>query len=97
MSRKPVTACVLSIKLCANSLQQRVDTRQKLFRRQTPEIGVPHPFVPHGADRPRGFRGIIDSAKNGGNVIAMFESAGELRTFFRIVAKPMQQLRETPL
>src|ERR1700736_122045 len=96
MSGYFVARVVAPVQFRANTRQQRIDRYQKIFRRQPAERRVPHPLVTHGANRALHFCGIADSAKNCGGHVAMLESCREARSFFRIVAQPMQQLRKAP-
>src|SRR5713226_3322542 len=53
--------------------------------------------MPHGAHASLYLAGIGDSAQGGGCHVAVLEGRNEISALRRIVAEPMQELREAPL
>ena len=58
---------------------------------------MPHPLVPHRANAALRFARIGYAAERGRDHVAVLEGAREFAALNRIVAQPMQQLRESPL
>ena len=81
----------------AHSGKERVDSHQEFLRRQPAPLGVPHPFVAHGADAALDPADSLDAAERGRDHVAVFERGHEARALLRIVAQPVQQLGEAPL
>jgi len=86
-----------TIHFFAHAGEKWVYLNEKILRWQAAERGVPHPLVAHGADAALHLLGIGDAAERCGNHIAMFERRNEFWAFPGIMAKPMQELGETPL
>src|SRR5215470_13030919 len=87
----------LAVEFLTHPSEQNIDLGEKRLRRQASEIGIPQPFVAHGADTAFYLFWIGDSAQSGGYHIAVFKCRSEVCALCRIVAKPMQQLGNTPL
>ena len=76
--------------------KQRIDSHQKLLRRQPPPFGIPHPLVPHRANAAFEFAHLGNAAQRRSHHVAMFQSRDKLVALLRIVAQPVQQLGKPP-
>ena len=100
MRRKP--ACELigsgefTVDFFAHSSEEWIYLDEKILRRQAAERSVPHPFVPHGADAALHLLRIRDAAKRCGDHVAMFKRRDEFSALRGIVAKPVEEFRESP-
>src|SRR4029077_12523661 len=88
---------ILPFQFVARSGQQRIDFRQKALWWESAQGCIPHPLVAHGANAALHAAGIGDSAKGGGDHVAVLERAGEFLALFWIVTQPVEKLGKSPL
>src|SRR6185312_16850719 len=88
---------IASPELFTNTAQQWVDGPKELFGGESAELRVPHPFVAHGANAERRLPRIGDTAQSSGKHVAVFKGRNKARSFFRMMPKPVQKFRKTPL
>ena len=80
----------------ANSAKQRVHGAQEFLGREAAKIPVPHPLVPHCADRSGRLRGIVHAAKHRHQQITVLKGGMKATSQRGIGSQPMQHLCETP-
>src|SRR5215471_11189334 len=101
LNRKPacdgVRRQIATFQFAADAGEERIDLHQKIFRRQTAEAGVPHPFVTHGADATLRRVWVENAAKGSGDHVTVFECGSKSGAFTRVVTQPVQQFGEAPL
>src|SRR5215469_14536463 len=96
MSGDLIVRGVPAVELRAHAAQNRIYGTKEFLRRQAAQLRVPHPLMPHRADAARRLLRIRDSAKRRRKHVAMLERGYETCALFRIVAQPVEQLRESP-
>src|SRR5215471_11983065 len=87
---------VPAVELRAHAAQKRIDGTQKFLRRQAAQLRIPNPLMSHGAVAARRLVRIRDSAYRRREHVAMLEGSYETAALFRIVAQPVEELRESP-
>ena len=81
----------------ADAVEERIEFGEERLRRQAVPLGIPHPFVAHGADA------ALDELRAGmpqsvaATMSQCSKAEANLVALVRIVAQPMEQLGEAPL
>ena len=96
MAGKPVRARESASDSLSHSTQQGIDSDQEVVRGQATQVGIPHPFMSHGADAAWDLIGIANTAQHCCRHVAVLECGYKAIAFVRIVTKPVQQLRPSP-
>ena len=97
MARDVIAGEVFSAEFFTDAVKKRVELREEGLRGKTIPLGVPHPFVAHGADAAADFGGVGYAGQGGGDHVAVLEGGGEAVSFIGVVAEPVEELGEAPL
>src|SRR5690348_2855176 len=81
----------------ADAGEERVNFYEEFLGREAAEVGMPEPFMAHGAGAALDAGGIGDAAERGRDHVAMLEGAGEFLALGGIVAEPVEEFGEAPL